>query len=55
LREEHRLRGFKNRVLRQIFGSKRDAVTWEWRRHILRNSMICTPHQISFEYSNQEE
>jgi hypothetical protein len=32
LREEHRLREFKNRVLRRIFGSKRDEVTGEWRR-----------------------
>jgi hypothetical protein len=30
LREEHRLRGFENRVLR-IFGPKRDRVTGEWR------------------------
>jgi hypothetical protein len=29
LREEHRLRGFKNTVLRKIFGSKRDEVTGE--------------------------
>jgi hypothetical protein len=27
LREEHRLRVFENRVLRRIFGSKRDEVT----------------------------
>jgi hypothetical protein len=26
LREEHRLRVFENRVLRRIFGSKRDEV-----------------------------
>jgi hypothetical protein len=32
LREEHRLRVFENRVLRRIFGSKRDGVTGEWRR-----------------------
>jgi hypothetical protein len=32
LREEHRLRMFENRVLRRIFGSKRDGVTGEWRR-----------------------
>jgi hypothetical protein len=32
LREEHRLRVFENRVLRGIFGSKRDEVTGEWRR-----------------------
>jgi hypothetical protein len=32
LREEHRLRVFENRVLRVIFGPKRDEVTGEWRR-----------------------
>jgi hypothetical protein len=29
LREEHRLRVFENRVLRRIFGPKRDEVTGE--------------------------
>jgi hypothetical protein len=29
LREEHRLREFENRVLRRIFGPKRDDVTGE--------------------------
>jgi hypothetical protein len=32
-REEHRLRVLENRVLRRIFGPKRDEVTGEWRRH----------------------
>jgi hypothetical protein len=32
LREECRLRVFENRVLRRIFGPKRDEVTEEWRR-----------------------
>jgi hypothetical protein len=32
LREEHRLRLFENRVLRRIFGNKRDEVTGEWRK-----------------------
>jgi len=32
LREERRLRVFENRVLRMIFGSKRDEVTGEWRK-----------------------
>jgi hypothetical protein len=31
LRPEHRLRVFENRVLRRIFGPKRDEVTGEWR------------------------
>ena len=32
LREEHRLRVFENRVLRRIFGAKRNEVTGEWRK-----------------------
>jgi hypothetical protein len=32
LREEHRLRVFENRVLRRIFGPKRDHVTGDWRK-----------------------
>ncbi|KAJ4441605.1 hypothetical protein ANN_11461 [Periplaneta americana] len=35
LREEHRLRVFDNKVLRKIFGAKRDEVTGEWKK--LRN------------------
>jgi hypothetical protein len=32
LRKEHRLRVFENRVLRRIFGLKRDQVTGSWRK-----------------------
>ncbi|KAJ4441931.1 hypothetical protein ANN_11794 [Periplaneta americana] len=32
LRKEHRLRVFENKVLRKIFGAKRDEVTGEWRK-----------------------
>jgi hypothetical protein len=44
LREDNRLRVFENRVLRRIFGPKRDEVTGEWRKlnneelHILYSS-----------------
>ena len=38
LREERRLRVFENRVLRRIFGLKRDGVTGEWRK--LHNEKI---------------
>jgi hypothetical protein len=30
--EERRLRVFENRVLRRVFGPKRDEVTGEWRK-----------------------
>jgi hypothetical protein len=32
LREEHRLRVFENKVLRRIFGPRRDEVAGEWRK-----------------------
>ena len=32
LREERRLRVFENRVLRRVFGPKRDEVIGEWRK-----------------------
>ena len=32
LREEHRLRMFENKVLRKIFGVKKDEITEEWRK-----------------------
>jgi hypothetical protein len=32
---------FENRVLRRIFGPKRDEVTGEW-----RNFVICTLRQV---------
>ena len=38
LKEEHRLRMSENRVLRRIFGPKRDEVTEEWRR--VHNEML---------------
>ena len=32
LSEEHRLRVFENKVLRKIFGAKRDDITGQWRK-----------------------
>jgi hypothetical protein len=37
LGEEHRVRMFENRVLRRIFGPKRDEMTGGWRN--LRNEL----------------
>ena len=46
LREERRLRVFENRVLRRIFGAKRDEVTGEWRKlHDEElNDLYCSPN-----------
>ena len=48
MREERRLRVFENRVLRGIFGPKRDGVTGSGEIYIMRSLMICTPHPIYF-------
>jgi hypothetical protein len=32
MREERRLKVFENRVLKRVFGPKRDEVTGEWRK-----------------------
>jgi hypothetical protein len=55
MRKEHRLRMFANRVLRRIFGPKRDEVTGEWRK--LHNEELNdrTPHQILSGSPNREE
>jgi hypothetical protein len=45
LREELRLRVFENRVLRRIFGPKRDEVTGDGGNGIMRSFIACTAHQ----------
>ena len=48
LREEHRLRVFENRVLRRIFGPKRDMVTGEWRKlhNVELNDLYSSPNIV---------
>jgi hypothetical protein len=46
LSEERRLRMFENRVLRRICGPKRNKVTGEWRKYIMRSLMICTHYPL---------
>jgi hypothetical protein len=46
LSEEHRLRGFDNRVLRRICGPKRDEVTGSWRKLNNEELKTCTLHQV---------
>jgi len=43
LREERRLRVFENRVLRRVFGPKRDEVTGNGENYIMMSLVICTP------------
>jgi hypothetical protein len=49
VREEYELRVLENRVLKKIFGPKRDEVTGDWRK--LRKEelhyLYCSPNVIS--------
>jgi len=48
LREERRLRVFENRVLRRVFGAKRDEVTGEWRKlyNDELSDLYCSPNIV---------
>jgi len=48
LREGRRLRVFESRVLRRIFGAKRDEVTGEWRKlhNEEINDLYCSPNVV---------
>jgi len=47
-RENRRLKLFENRVLRRIFGPKRDEVTREWRKLHKEglNDLYCSPNIV---------
>jgi hypothetical protein len=44
-REERRLRVFENRMLRRVFGPKRDEVTGDWRK--LHNEELSDLYSLS--------
>ena len=48
LREERKLRVFENKVLRTIFGPRRDEVTGEWRRlhNKVLNNLYSSPNIV---------
>ena len=48
LREKYRLRVYENRVLRRIFGPKRNEVTGEWRKlhNEELNDLYCSPSVV---------
>jgi hypothetical protein len=58
LREDRRLRVFKNRVFRRIFGPKRDELTEEWRKlhnkelnHLYSLPKYCSGDKIEMEWA----
>jgi len=57
LREKHRLRVLENRVLRRIFGLKRDEVTGEWRSagNEKRNDLYSTKYYSGDEIEKHEK
>jgi len=48
LREERKLRVFENKVLRRIFGPRKEEVTEEWRRlhNEELNDLYCSPNIV---------
>jgi hypothetical protein len=47
-REECWLRVFENRVLRRIFGPKRDEATGSGKAYVMRSLKVSPPQQILF-------
>jgi hypothetical protein len=54
LREERRLRVFENRVLRRVFGPKRNEVMGNGENYIMSLG-ICTPYPFLCRWLNLEE
>jgi hypothetical protein len=48
LREESRLKLFENRVLRRIFGPKREEIAGIGENYIMGSLMICTFYHTLF-------
>jgi len=51
-RKEYRRSVFEYRVLRKIFGSKKDVVRRTGRGYLMKSFMICSPHHLLCKRSN---
>ena len=56
MREERRPRVLENRVLRRIFGPKRDEVTGEWRKlhNEEHNDLSSSPNIVGYKIDKNE-
>ena len=56
MKEERRLKLFQNRVLRRIFGPKRDEVTGEWRKlhNEEFNDLYCSTNSVCDKIKNEK-
>jgi hypothetical protein len=48
VREERTLAVFENRVLRRVFGLKRDDITQKGENYVMISLTICTLHPVFF-------
>jgi hypothetical protein len=55
LEEKSRPRIFENRALRRVFGARGTRKRGSVKDYITRNFMICTPYQILYGWSNQDD
>ena len=55
LRKKSRLRVFENRVLRRIFGPKRDEIRGSREKYIIRSVMICSHPYFSDDQFEKNE
>ena len=55
MRKERRLRVYESRVLRRIFGPRKDEVKGVGENHVMRIFINTAPNQVLFRWSNKEE
>ena len=48
--EERRLRVFENRVLRRVFGPKRDEVMGKWKKNYIMRSLTFWSRNFTFKF-----
>jgi len=47
------LQNNEGKVMRRIFGPKKEAVTWSGENHTLRSFIVCALHPVLLRHLNQ--